>query len=325
MRSPPLVRHVAACLRRHGVSGSLVVAVSGGPDSVALVRALVALLPEGSVTIAHLNHQLRGADSDADEEFVRRLHATLQPAGVRLWCQRLDVAAGAAGGNLEAAARRLRYDWLARVAADAAAAWVATGHTAETVLHRLIRGTGLGGLRAIAERRRLAPGIRLVRPLLTVRRAEVLDYLRSLGQPYREDRSNADLRYTRNRIRHELLPLLAGYNPAIASVLTRLARQAAEVDRGQAAAARALLAAAERPRAGAVLVFDRRPLARASRHTVRDMFRLVWRRAGWPQGDMSFAAWDRLAAVALGELAAVDLPGGIHARSRPNVVQLYMK
>src|SRR5207249_9959188 len=119
--------------------------------------------------------------------------------------ERIDVRTETAGDNLESAARRLRYEWFARLARETGAAWVATGHTAddqaETVLHRLLRGTGLRGLAGIPRRRELAPGIVLVRPLLSVRRVELLGYLAQLVQTYCEDRSNRERRYTRNRRR----------------------------------------------------------------------------------------------------------------------------
>ena len=218
----------------------LVVAVSGGPDSVALLHALVSgQLP--NLIIAHLNHQLRGQDSADDERFVHDLHAVLQTRGtarLELRCQQVDVGAQALreNDNLENVARKIRYGWLAKVAREVHAPFVATGHTAddqaETVLHRLLRGTGLKGLRGIAARRILVPGIELIRPLLGVTRAEVLAYLEEEGQVYREDASNNNRNYTRNRIRHELLPyLVQHYNPAIASILGRLAEQAAQAYR----------------------------------------------------------------------------------------------
>jgi tRNA(Ile)-lysidine synthase len=204
---------------------------------------------------------------------------------------------------------------------------VATGHTAddqaETVVHRLLRGTGLRGLRGIARRRPLAPGVELVRPLLEVTQAEVLAYLEAEGQPFRSDRTNADLGFTRNRIRRDLLPRLAQeYNPAVVDVLCRLAAQAEEVFREEEADARALLAAAERPRAGALVVFDRSTLAGAPRRLVREAFRQVWERESWPLGEMGFDHWERLVAVAFGGAEAVDLPGGVRARGRGRVVQV---
>jgi len=309
----------------------LVVAVSGGPDSVALLHALAhQRIP--NLVIAHLNHQLRGQESDADERFVNELHKTLKDRGAvqsELRCQRADVAAQARreGGNLESIARKIRYGWLIQVATEVQAPFVATGHTAndqaETVLHRLLRGTGLKGLRGIAARRPLAPGIELIRPLLGVTRAEVLAYLEAEGQSYREDATNQNRSYTRNRIRHDLLPCLAqGYNPAIVSVLCRLAKQAAPTYQHQETLAENLLAGAERCRAGKLLVLAAQHLTGQPRQLVREVFRLLWLREGWPLGSMGYREWDRLAAVAFGEVVAVDLPGGIRARRRQHVVQI---
>ena len=331
--SATLLDTLSRFLQGTGVGGGgMVVAVSGGPDSVALVRGLLALPTTAGqrLVLAHLNHLLRGRDSDADEAFVHGLYETLRSQGhdkLTLHTGRSEVAAQARAehGNLESVARRVRYAWLAEVARKEGVPSVATGHTAddqaETVLHRLLRGTGPKGMRGIAARRALVPGVELVRPLLRVTRAEVLAYLARLGQTFREDASNNDRRYTRNRIRHELLLYLAEhYNPAIVAVLCRLAEAVGELYQGYEADAAALLAAAERPRAGGVVVLDRAGLARAPRHLVREVFRLIWTREGWPQGRMSFAAWDRLADVSSGTVRAVDLAGGVRARGRERVV-----
>jgi tRNA(Ile)-lysidine synthase len=314
------------------VERGVVVAVSGGPDSVALLRALLdARDPQTPLTVAHLNHRLRGADSDADEAFVAALHAALAPRSPNLHleiaCRDVAAEAHAEGDNLEAHARSVRYRWLAEVARRHDARWIATGHTAndqaETVLHRLLRGTGLQGLRGIAARRELEPGVCVVRPLLTWTRAEVLAYLGELGQAYRVDASNADRRRTRNRIRHELLPLLAGeYNPAVISVLGRLAQQAEEVFREEEAAALDLLRVAELPRAGTMIVLDRAKLAAAARPRVRQTFRALWQREGWPLDGMPFEAWERLAAVVFDGLPALDVPGPVRVRLQLPVIQI---
>jgi tRNA(Ile)-lysidine synthase len=315
--------------------GGMVVAVSGGPDSVALLCALLAIRSKADprlLVVAHLNHMLRGSESEGDEAFVRQLHASLTSAGapaLKLSCGRIDVGAQAQaeGGNVENIARRLRYDWLTKVATESGCGWIATGHTAddqaETVLHRLLRGAGIQGLRGIAAQRRVAADVEIVRPMLTVTRAEVLACLAAERQDYRQDSSNLDRELTRNRIRHELLPLLAGdYNPGIVGLLGQLAEQADELYRAVEAEANRLLAAAELPRAGGLLVLRRSPLADVPRHLIRQVFRQVWAREGWPQSDMDYAAWDRLAGVALGELPAVDLPGGIRIRAQERVVQV---
>jgi tRNA(Ile)-lysidine synthase len=309
-----------------------VVAVSGGADSVALLRALVAVRA-GPLTVAHFNHRLRGAESDADAAFVQELAGSL---GLALRLGEADVAAEA-GENLEATARRLRYAWLAEVAAEVGAKWVATGHTAddqaETVLHRLIRGTGLQGLRGIlASRDRegeaeawAAPSrsrLAIIRPLLTVTRADVLELLAELKLPFREDATNADPRFTRNRIRAELLPLLKTFNPDVVSALARLAEQANEAHEVVVEQARSLLRKAELPRAGDTVIIDAAALVAAPPLVVRSVLRLVWERDGWPTGDMGFDAWERAVEVATGIAAGCDFPGGISARHRGRVVQI---
>jgi tRNA(Ile)-lysidine synthase len=303
----------------------VVVAVSGGPDSLALLRALLALQVT-PLTVAHVNHQLRGADSDADEQFVRGLCASL---GVELRSTRIDMAivAQEARDNLETTARRFRYDWLAQVARQARTRWIATGHTAddqaETVLHRLLRGTGLRGLRGIAPRRCLAADLEVIRPLLAVSRSEVLAYLEAEQQPFCRDRSNNDLRLTRNRIRHELLPHLAEqYNPAVARLLVQLAAQAEELFSESEERTRRLVTEVERPRAGPLLILDRPRLAQKSRQRIRELFRFLWEREGWPVGRMTFDSWDRLVDVVLQGTTAVDLPDGIRVRCRERVVQV---
>jgi tRNA(Ile)-lysidine synthase len=311
---------------------AFVVAVSGGADSLALLRGLLDTLPDTNLIIAHLNHGLRGAESDADEQFVRQLHGELFKNASRrlsLRCERRDVAAiaQAEGGNLEAVARRERYRWLAQVASTAKVLFVATGHTAddqaETVLFRLLRGSGLQGLRGIAARRELAPGVELVRPLLTATRCEVLEYLRDLGQPFREDSSNTDLHFARNRIRHELLPALeAQYNPDLRSALVHLAEQAGQMFTAVEAQVLSALHDAELPRAGNLLILDRARLAMLSRNLLRELLRQLWQRENWPRDRMRFEEWDRLAGVALGEASAIDLPEGIRARCAERVVQI---
>jgi len=296
-----------------------VVAVSGGADSVALLRALHEIAPVGGLVVAHLNHQLRGEESDADEAFVQELAEQL---GRTCRTKRVDVGllSQKTGANLEATARSVRYQWLAEVAAEVGASWIATGHTAddqaETVLHRLIRGAGVQGLRGIAESRTipLTPNRFIIRPMLGVTRGEVIEYLASLNQTYREDASNADPRFTRNRIRHELLPLLRTFNPAIVATLDKLANQSEELFAEQELEAIELTKLAELPRAGSMLVFDAEKLSAMNRRQVRALFRYVWQREGWPTNSMTFAHWERAASVAVGDPTAADFPGGLQVR-----------
>jgi tRNA(Ile)-lysidine synthase len=301
-----------------GLTGPGVAAVSGGADSVALLRGLLDA-GAGPLTVAHFNHHLRGAESDADAEFVRELAASLR---LPFRLGGADVREIAAGDNLEATARRLRYDWLAGLGAG----WVATGHTAddqaETVLHRIIRGAGLYGLRGIAASYRDPSRPKVVRPILAVTRADVLNYLHELGQPFREDATNADRAFTRNRIRHELLPLLKTFNPQVVDVLGRLARQAEEAVEVLDRDALDLLRAAELPPAGEVRVFDAATLEAAGDARVRGMFRLLWDLAALPSRGMTFDHWQRLVGVVRGDPPAAEFPDGVYVRRIGRVVQL---
>jgi tRNA(Ile)-lysidine synthase len=187
----------------------VLVAVSGGADSVALLRALHSVAPEFGITlhVAHLHHGLRGADADGDLAFVRALCESLGlPLTAARWNTRARMKRrGLTGQN---GLRTLRRAFLAQAARRAGAAFIATAHTAddqlETVLLRLARGTGLPGLGGMSAR----AGI-WIRPLLEATRAEIEADLVRIGQPWREDRSNQDLRYSRNWIRHRVVPALA--------------------------------------------------------------------------------------------------------------------
>jgi tRNA(Ile)-lysidine synthase len=260
------------------------------------------------------------------------LHLALASKGLvsqELRCDSVDVGSQSRvqGENLEAVARKIRYDWLTKVAADAEMSLVATGHTAgdqaETVLFRLLRGTGIKGLSGIAARRVLCPGVELIRPFLHVRRKDILGFLEVRKQDYCHDRTNLDCRYARNRIRRQLIPQLAEeYNPAIVSILSQLAEQAGAVTRRRGSLAKKNLAEIERPRAGNLIILDRSRLCELTRHSLREMLHWLWTREGWPTRRMGFREWDRLGEVARGEKQAVDLPEGLHAGSVGRVVQI---
>jgi len=208
----------------------LAVAVSGGADSVALLRSLNERRVSLGVVlhVAHLHHGLRGAEADADRDFVRTLSAKF---GLPFFEANVDVAAEAAkaGESIEEAARRLRYAWFRQLMAAGEVEAVATAHTlddqAETVCAKFLRGAWTEGLSGIHPVVQNAEG-RILRPLLSVTRAEVEAYLKALGQDWREDSSNRDVAFTRNRIRHELLPLLQGWNPRLKEHLAQMAELA---------------------------------------------------------------------------------------------------
>jgi tRNA(Ile)-lysidine synthase len=214
----------------------LVVAVSGGADSVCLLHVLLSLKEQLGITLhlAHLNHQLRGAESDADAAYVAEL---AQRLGVPATVERRDVKAYQDRRRLspEEAAREVRYDYLAEVARSLGAGCVATGHTRddhiETVLMHLIRGTGprgFRGLRPKSEWRSGSLGVTIVRPLLGLSREETAGYCARHRLAPRLDTSNLSLSPLRNRIRQQLLPLLRSYNPAVDEALQRTARLAAD-------------------------------------------------------------------------------------------------
>ena len=316
-----LRQEIGNFFQRHAmVPGSGVVAVSGGADSVALLHGLMLAPSSQPLVVAHFNHQLRGAASDTDAAFVQQLAAN---CGLPFHIGSADVAAIASQtrGNLEATARKLRYDWLTQVAIDTGANWIATGHTAddqaETILHRLIRGTGLQGLRGIAVKRVLSEqtGLLLIRPILTVTRADVVAFLREQNIAHIEDATNADLAFTRNRIRAELLPLLKTFNPEVVTVLGQLSEQADGAYAHQCEAAASLLQQAEKPRAGNHVILDRPTLIAAPRDIVRALFRQIWARENWPQRNMDHTAWERTVAIVHGESHTHHFPGhiGIHA------------
>jgi tRNA(Ile)-lysidine synthase len=220
-------RSIAHALERNGVAtgATIVAGVSGGPDSVALLRGLLALNTNDAryhLVAAHLNHGLRAAEADRDEAFVRALCMRL---GVELEVERaqdLDASAG----NLEERARLRRHEFLNCVAARFNAQHIALAHhsddQAETVLLRMLRGCGIAGAAGMAE---TGPG-RLLRPLLGVRRSDVLGYLDALGQPYVTDSSNLGMANGRSRIRNELLPRLEReYAPGLSRRLNEFARE----------------------------------------------------------------------------------------------------
>jgi tRNA(Ile)-lysidine synthase len=215
--SDRLEETVAEFIRRHGLFAGaerILLAVSGGADSIALLHILTALKARGRIeadlVCAHINHQLRGPASEADEQFVvaqanlLSLPVVARAVEARAHAQRQRL-------SLETAARQLRLGSLTEIARGRACAWIATGHqkndNAETVLQRLLRGTGFRGLAGI---RPMRPwnGLRLASPLLGTTRREIIQYLERHDLRWHEDQTNVDVAYTRNYIRHRLLPFL---------------------------------------------------------------------------------------------------------------------
>jgi tRNA(Ile)-lysidine synthase len=244
-RAKGMISRVLESIRRYQLlegGDRVIVALSGGPDSVALLLALKELEESLSlqVSAAHMNHLLRGEESDEDERFVCRL---CQQAGVPIEVQRMDTQQEVerSGENLQSCARRLRYQFFFQLALSENCR-VATGHTlndqAETFLMKLIRGAGPAGLSGIAPVRVIRfgrgpqpRGVRVVRPLLELSRPEILTYLKETKRSYREDRSNQDLSYHRNWVRHQLIPLVENkLNPSLIETLSRSSELFKEIE-----------------------------------------------------------------------------------------------
>ena len=302
----------------------VLVALSGGADSVALLLILRELERDGAVVVAgaaHLNHLLRGADADADEAFCAALAARL---GVPFLAGRVDVAAlaRAAKRSLEDAARTARYAFLERAADTLDADVIAVAHTkddqAETFLLRLLRGAGARGLAAISPRVRLpagAPEARrwVIRPLIDLERVALREYLAAGGQAFREDATNADVSIPRNRVRHELLPLLESrFSPAVVDVLAReaaLARDDEDFLQGEAIKLADRIVLTGRTPGPADIHLDIAGLLRAPRALAsRVVLGALQRQAG--SRPIHFDHVERVFALAAaGSGGAVSLPG----------------
>ena len=295
------VARIKQALEKLGWDGSAtLVAVSGGPDSVALLCVMQRLTQgaSGRLIAAHFNHRLRGPDSDADESFVRTLCQQLGiPLVVGYPPSPIDKKTG--GGSLEHAARLQRYRFLLRTALSYQTRYIFTAHTgddqAETILFRILRGTGLRGLCGIPAKRVLPDGIVILRPMLELTREEVLEFLRSNQQEFRQDQSNWDCRFVRNRIRHVLLPLLEReYRPHVRRSLIRLASLAQGLYEF-------LQPIIERNSQEAIISrgFDHLRLNAIYLQQLPDfilgeVLQHVWEQQGWPLGQMSQKHWNRL-------------------------------
>lgn len=223
------IRHHEMLLGKERV----LIAVSGGIDSMALLDIMVRLAPtmKLELSVAHFDHGLRGEESQADATFVVE-QAKLR--GLKSYVGRGDVKRLASLQNLsiEESARKARYQFLTRVAKKHEYSVVLTAHNAndnaETLILNLMRGSGVSGLAAIPPLRLLTDGVIVARPLLGTERREIEAYAEEVGLEWREDSTNASMKHTRNRVRHELLPMLEGYNPGIVGTLN----STAEIMRG---------------------------------------------------------------------------------------------
>ncbi len=301
----------------------LLLAVSGGADSAALLCAFARTVPRENLLALHVNHQLRGAESDGDAAFCVRL---AERYNVPLKVESIDPAemrlAAAREGGLEAGARAIRYSLLLRGAESFGARYVLTAHHAddqvETVLCRLFRGSGIDGLAGMSRFRPLSEAVVLARPFLSRTRDELTAYLNRLGQPWRVDSSNDSPDFLRNRIRHELVPLLRDMFPGKAeSSVLKLASHASRMKEFlEMRLDEALGTDGEGFSADAAgrVTLTAELLARIDPFLLPVLFRRLWRRQGWPMGEMDSSRWEAVTRMALGEGERRRfLPGGLTA------------
>ncbi len=322
----------------------VVLAVSGGADSVALLRAMASLKAAykgtGKLYVAHLNHGLRGDAATADAAWLEAL-CDLQSVQLEVGVADIAAAAAEQGDGWEASAREARYKFLRHTAERLGARFVATAHTAddqvETVLHRIVRGTGVAGLAGIPKYRSLSESVVLMRPFLSIPRSSVLNYLAAIGQDYRSDATNDDVRFTRNRVRHELLPRLREhFNPKVENALLRLSAQARDIYEALEGIAADLVSdcvVVEHDNSLDSTTKVLRPALRVCVEcerlnsqpaiVVREVLKLAWREAHWPMQAMGYREWQLLASMIAGACPQThgNLPTNIRAhRDRHHLI-----
>ena len=297
----------------HGI----LAAVSGGADSVALLHLLAQNLPsEGKLAVVHIHHGLRGADSDADAEFVRAL---AEEYHLRYFEHRIEPTTTLS----ENAARELRYDFLVQQAEQIGFRYLATAHTAddqtETVLHRIVRGTGLSGLSGITPLRSMTSAVTLLRPMLHIRRTEILTYLESHGKTHREDKTNLENQFTRNRIRNKLLPMLREkFNPQVDEAICRLATLATEHKFVVSELLGRIIDTALVEESADRIVLDVVPLKDYSDSVLREMLLVIWKHKKFPQREMDYFHWSALTKLFYTPGKRLDFPGGVSAERTQN-------
>lgn len=322
--SDDLEARFAEALRRLDLtSGGCLLAVSGGKDSMVLMTLTNRLRESiaGPIAVAHYDHGWR-PDSEQDAIFVMEQAAW---AGFPCVLGRPE-SPPAESERSESFARQQRYQFLCQTAREQNCQFVLTAHTAddqvETVLHHILRGTGLAGLAGIKPSRELDRNLTLVRPLLGVSRAEIDRFAAKTQVPFREDSSNSSFDYTRNRLRHEVLPWLENQGfDSVRESLVRLSAQASDFQESLDWVANEVL-----DRAIVECSPDRCELAVEDlsflpRHLLREVFVQLWRRQDWPRQEMGFADWERLAEL-VGEPTRFHLAGKIDCRQKRGKILL---
>ena len=293
------------------------VAVSGGPDSVAVLRALLAnaesvsTAARESLIVAHVNHGLRGPDSERDAEFVANLAAELN-----LPFMERSPAKNQTVGQSEEDLRDFRYERLQAMANESGARYLVMGHNlddqVETILFRFFRGTGISGLAGIPSKRLASDALTIVRPLLGVTRLEIVQYLNEIGQKTQEDQSNLDSNYTRNYLRNELIPVLKDrFGSAVTESIMRLGNQAREANGFLIENSQQLDNVIEQDSLNRIVI---RCESFPQEHDllIRTWLRELWIRKKWPRQSMSSSWWSKISsALSMSHDQILNLPCNI--------------
>lgn len=314
-----------------GTDDRVVMGVSGGADSMALLHLLLALNEQCGwrliLHVAHLNHLIRGRDADEDAAFVQAVADSLSlPCTIETRdIPRLTGGAGVPGVKLEETGRGERYAFFERVALRTGSSVVALGHhaddNAETILHRILRGTGLRGLAGIPRQRAISAesSVRIVRPLLRLPKEALRKYLADTGIAWREDRTNATHEPMRNRIRQVLLPLIeTEFNPQAREALTRLGEQAHWLNEFLGETVQRTFETLIISHTDQELTLNAETLSKKSRIVQTELIRLAYRSFGLGEQDLSFthlvSALDLIADSTSGK--KLKLPGGMTVERR---------
>lgn len=281
------------------IDSTSIIGVSGGPDSVALLHAIWSISDKrAKLIVAHIDHGLRGSESDADREFVRELATRWNlPCEIVRLAELDEVSASASEETL----RKARHRHLRRIADKHHAAWIATAHHAddvvETMLHRLLRGSGPRGLASIPPTRRLSQDLTLVHPLLSTSRKQLMKYIDEFHLDFRTDQSNTSDKYTRNRIRSQLLPFLRAFEGSsnLDRRLLQTAQQVRELYEFVERSGHAWLQGARSLDVAGEIEFQASQFMDTEWCIVREGLVQLWHAQHWPLQGMSAEHWARLA------------------------------
>lgn len=310
-----------------------IIAVSGGPDSMALLHLLTRQKSASSeiLAVVHVDHSLRDAESARDAEHVR---AQCQVLGVDHREIKLEHSSvhESEGEGLEGRARQLRYEALKQAARESGARYIVTGHhrddQVETILHRIVRGTGIRGLMAMRPFREIDSGLTLARPLLHASRAEIEQFVQRHQIPTVKDSSNEQNTFTRNRIRNELVPWLnENINASVDEAILRLSELATEYESYVERSAESLKEECILNEAHDAVSLDVNVLRAADAVVVKSFLRLIWREKGWPEQAMSQPKWNLLSGLILDKREDMPvehtLPGNISVKLNEGAIQIW--